>query len=215
MPHARQSPLYHVTVLFVRRCIATAGFVSFAGDLSLLFPVDIRNARVYVKAAEAVEAREMMRAEELLGSAGLWAAAAEMYRVYGSQDDFARIASAHAPHLLKSDSKQQHRSSEQRSSVSQPDRANIPTGTNSDAQHTDSSSHAASAARPAPAVAFPSPPSPVRSGLLRARFFIPGKYSYVRQRMIISLVSACSSLWCIVLRSLDRTAGVRREATVC
>lgn len=141
-PHARQSGLRHVIVLFVRRCIAAAGFVSFAGDLSLLFPVDIRNAHVYVKAAEAVEARDMMQAEELLGGAGLWAAAAQMHRVYGSQDDFARVASAHAPQLLKPDAKQQHRSSEQRNSVSQPDRTNIPTGTNSDAHDTDSSSHA-------------------------------------------------------------------------
>ena len=114
----------------------------------------------------------------LLGGAGLWAAAAQMHRVYGSQDDFARVASAHAPQLLKPDAKQQHRSSEQRNSVSQPDRTNIPTGTNSDAHDTDSSSHAASSAHPPPAIAFPSPPSPVRSGLLRARFFIPGKHAY-------------------------------------
>jgi hypothetical protein len=160
-----------------RRYLATAGFVPFAGDLSLLFPVDIRNASVYAKAAAAVEERNLVQAEEALGAAGLWACAAEMHRVHGSHDDFARVSSAHAPHLLKAasakSSKLQHEQpSHKPSGPGQSDRPQPSTESNGVSADVEQQS-----AVPSTRIAFPAPPAPARSGLLRARYFIPGAIS--------------------------------------
>jgi hypothetical protein len=166
-----------------RRYLATAGFVPFAGDLSLLFPVDIRNASVYAKAAAAVEERNLVQAEEALGAAGLWACAAEMHRVHGSQEDFARVSSAHAPHLLKvasaKSSKLQHEQpSHKPSGPGQSDRAQPSTESNGVSADTRSFDDVEQqSAAPSTRISFPAPPAPARSGLLRARYFIPGAIS--------------------------------------
>lgn len=153
------------TTLILRRYIAAAGYVPFAGDLSLLFPVDVRNASVYVKAAAAVDDSNLALAEEILGSAGLWACAAEMHRIHGNKEDFARIARSHVPHLLKSLALKSEQQLQQ--IAAQGD-----TGLRERTEDTPADSSAASSAPSRPA--FPAPPSPLHSGIRRARFFIPG-----------------------------------------
>jgi hypothetical protein len=157
------------------RYIAAAGFVSLAADISLLFPVDVRNASVYVTAAAAVDDGNLKEAEAVLGAAGLWACAAEVHRLYGSAEDFTRVARSHAPHLLSSAAVRAQRQQRQPAAAAAStalEQLRCATGApgSSSAAAPLSSESDAHLAR----VAFPAPPLPTRTGLLRARFFIPG-----------------------------------------
>ena len=138
--------------------------MSFAGDLCTLFPVDVRNAAVYSKAAAAIEDHRYNDAEDILGAAGLWVCAAEMYRIYGSDGDFKRVAQEHAPHLLKAAAARAGGKSEQSNGAGQSaiSASDAPLKSSSEPDHSSNR------------VSFPAPPPPLRSGLLRARFFIPG-----------------------------------------
>jgi hypothetical protein len=139
---------------------------------------------VYVKASSAVEDQQLIQAEEALGAAGLWTCAAEMHRVHGRHDDFVRVASAHAPNLLKaavsSNALQKQLPSDSVSVPKHPGGDHSATGTRDTTANTekkisvgsDPSSTQPSSTR----ISFPAPPSPLRSGLFRARFFIPGTF---------------------------------------
>jgi hypothetical protein len=177
-----------------RRCVAAAGFLPFAGDLSLLFPVDVRNAAIYSKAADAMENGKLSEAEDLLGAAGLWVCAAEIYRVLRRTDDFARIARSHAPHLLKAAAATG--SVGLRSQQPQPSPAPDQDAALSGASEPERSSDR---------VAFPAPPPPTRR-FLRARFFIPGLISLFSPRphsdcfrSAALCIAACCCLWIALL----------------
>ncbi len=171
----------------------------FAGDLSLLFPVDVRNATVYVKAAAAVDDSNLALAEELLGAAGLWACAAEMHRIHGNKEDFARIARSHVPHLLKSLASKSEQQQQQRIA------SHGDTGLRERPKDTPADISAASSVPSRPS--FPAPPSPLRSGIRRARYFIPGYFcAFVCMSWCprVSLVSAacaavCTGFWVALL----------------
>lgn len=188
----------------MRRYIAAAGYVPFAGDLSLLFPVDVRNATVYVKAAAAVDDSNLALAEELLGAAGLWACAAEMHRIHGNKEDFARIARSHVPHLLKSLASKSEQQQQQQQIASHGD-----TGLSERSKDTPADSSAASSVPPRPS--FPAPPSPLRSGIRRARYFIPGCFcAFVCMSWYPACLTrvTCSCMRCRMHRLLGCSAWV-------
>lgn len=143
--------------------------MSFAGDLCVLFPVDVRNAAVYSKAAAAIEDRRLNDAEDILGAAGLWVCAAEMYRIHGGDNDFKRVAQEHAPHLLKAAAAR----AEMKSAGGKSEQSKG-TGKREISANDASLTSSSAPDRPSNRVSFPAPPPPLRSGLLRARFFIPG-----------------------------------------
>jgi hypothetical protein len=119
--------------------------------------------------------------------------AAEMHRIYGRSDDFTRVAREHAPHLLKSAGAKIANDASSKSSQLMTSRP-------------ASSTDATPAPEPLPnRVAFPAPPPPVHSGLLRARFFIPGALTRVFTSCFeltfdaVFCILACCSLWIALL----------------